>query len=161
MVSDGMASGEQPNRHCSVVVIEGAGVLIEGRSGAGKTSLALGLIDTAKARGMRAVLVSDDQALLEERQGRLFARAPEAIAGRAEIRGYGIVELANVDECAIALVARLVEDERIERMPEARATTLMGVEVAAIDLPERHEQQATRIVLAWLKGSETGLTGDS
>jgi serine kinase of HPr protein (carbohydrate metabolism regulator) len=144
------------NRHCSVVTINGTGVLIEGRSGAGKTSVALGLIDTAKARGIAAALVSDDQSLIEVRENRLFASAPAAIAGQAEIRGYGLAPIATVTEGRVGLVARLVPDEGIERMPEPKTVTVLGVELPLVELPERHEQQSVRIVLAWLEANRPG-----
>ncbi len=138
------------NRHCSVVVIDGRGVLIEGPSGAGKTSLALGLVDTAKARGMQAALVSDDQALIENREGKAIASAPSAIAGLAEIRGHGIARIAHEPECALALIGRLAEDGDIERMPEPKTTVIEGVTLPLVMLPRRHEQQSVRVVLAWL-----------
>ena len=150
-----MTQAGQPNRHCSVVVIDGCGVLIEGRSGTGKTSLALGLVDTATARGLRAALVSDDQAILQVRQGELVASAPTAISGLAEIRGYGIAEIRSETKCAIALVGRLVADEAVERMPEPKTTLIEGIELPLLELPQRHEQQSARIVLAWLEANRS------
>lgn len=147
-----------PNHHCSVVQIDGAGVMIEGASGSGKTSLALGLIDTARARGLAASLVSDDQALLSVAGERLVASAPAAIAGLAELRGYGIARVEHVDCCEIDVVGRLDADEGLPRMAEPGRTTIKGVELPLLHLPGRHEQQAARIVLAWLadRGPATG-----
>jgi hypothetical protein len=62
-------------------------VLIGGRSGAGKSDLALRLID----RG--ASLVSDDYTELRRVGGRVLARAPAEIAGKIEVRGLGILDL--------------------------------------------------------------------
>jgi len=138
------------NHHCSVVVVEGAGMLIEGSSGSGKTSLALGLVDTAAARGLKAVLVSDDQAMIEVRAGRLVASAPAAICGLAEIRGHGIASFPFQPACEVSLVARMVPDGEVARMPEPERTAMMGVTLPLVRLPERHEQQSVRILLAWL-----------
>jgi serine kinase of HPr protein (carbohydrate metabolism regulator) len=146
--------------HCSVVSIGGAGVLIEGGPGAGKTSLALGLIDTALARGLEAAMVADDRALLARRDGGVFARAPASIAGLAEIRGYGIARMASLPEVAVRLVARLVEDETIERMPEAATVELIGVDIPLLRLPARHEAQGVRIVLAFLAEGGISAAGD-
>ena len=62
------------------VSIGGRGVLIEGESGSGKSSLALALID----RG--AVLVGDDGVALETRGDRLWARRQDRSSGRLASR---------------------------------------------------------------------------
>ncbi len=139
------------NRHCCVVEIGGAGVMIEGPSGAGKTSLALGLVDAAARRGIAAHFVADDQALVERRGDSLAASVPHAIAGLAEIRGHGIVPVAHKPSCALALVARLVADEAVGRMPVVEVTTIEGIELPVVKVPVRHEAQAVRIVLASLR----------
>jgi HPr kinase/phosphorylase len=67
--------------HASVVAVDGAGVLILGASGAGKSGLALRMI------ALGALLVSDDQVLLERCGDVLVARAPETLSGLIEARG--------------------------------------------------------------------------
>lgn len=47
--------------HGTAAVVGEAGVLIRGASGAGKSSLALALVDAAAARGLFARLVGDDR----------------------------------------------------------------------------------------------------
>jgi len=140
-----------PNHHCSVAIIAGTGILIEGPPGAGKTSLTLGLIDTARARGLQARFVCDDQALLETRQSRLYAHAPLTIAGKVEIRGFGIHQLEHAASTEISLICSLCEDETVERMPAPATKALLGISIPLLRLPARHEQQAVRIVLAHLK----------
>lgn len=144
-----MADG-QANHHCSVVRIDGAGVMLEGATGSGKTSLALGLIDTARTRGLAAAFVSDDQVLLSVDGNRLVAGAPAAIAGLAELRGFGITRVKYVESCEIDVIGRLEDEEGLPRMAEPRRTVIRGVELPLLALPRRHEQQAVRIVLAWL-----------
>ena len=63
--------------HTSCVAIGGRAVLIGGRSGKGKSDLALRLID----RG--AALVSDDYTFVRRVEGRLLASAPDTITGRS------------------------------------------------------------------------------
>ncbi|HVZ69801.1 MAG TPA: HPr kinase/phosphatase C-terminal domain-containing protein [Rhizomicrobium sp.] len=111
------------NIHASCVRLEragsafgvpsGAGVLILGKSGAGKSMLALQLI----AAG--AKLVADDRVELFVRGGRLMARAPANIAGFIEARGVGIVEIPYVRDAAIALVVKLT-DAKPRRLPHRR-----------------------------------------
>ncbi|HSO47252.1 MAG TPA: HPr kinase/phosphorylase [Rhizobiaceae bacterium] len=139
------------NRHCCVVEIGGTGVMIEGPSGAGKTSLALGLVDAAARRGIPAHFVADDQALVERRGDGVTASVAQTIAGLAEIRGHGIVSVAHKPSCAIALVARLVADEAVGRMPIDKTAVIEGIELPLVEVPVRHEAQAVRIVLASLR----------
>jgi hypothetical protein len=98
------------NVHATCVRLGRQGVLLLGKSGAGKSDLALRLI------GRGAVLVSDDRCELSVERNRLVARAPRAIAGLLEVRGVGIVQLDHAPLAAIALAVDL--SGRIERMPE-------------------------------------------
>jgi serine kinase of HPr protein (carbohydrate metabolism regulator) len=109
--------------HATCIAIQGRGVLIAGRSGSGKSDLALRLID----RGAR--LVSDDYTDLREADGRLLATAPPAIAGKIEMRGVGILEMDALPSAPVCLLVDL--DRAPERLPEAAAT----VDVAGFPLP--------------------------
>jgi HPr kinase/phosphorylase len=97
--------------HATCVRLKGgAGVLLLGKSGSGKSDLALRLI----ADG--AVLVSDDRTELFVERGRLFARAPANLRGLIEVRGIGIVAVPHAARARIVLAAAL--DERPARLPE-------------------------------------------
>jgi hypothetical protein len=89
------------NIHASCVALGKKGVLLLGASGAGKSDLALRLIDEG------AVLVADDRTDLFARRGKLFARAPEVLAGLIEVRGLGIVRLRRRKDIPVALVVQL------------------------------------------------------
>ena len=107
----------------------GAGVLLLGRSGGGKSDLALRLI----AAG--AKLVSDDRTDLYVSRGALWARAPRRIAGLIEVRGVGILALAHAPRVRIALA---VEMGRAPRHPDHRTfqppSPLVLPEKAAVPL---------------------------
>lgn len=128
--------------HASSVLIDGRVVLISGRSGSGKSDLALRLID----RG--ALLVADDYTRVEGRDGRLIASAPPQIAGRIEVRGVGIVELASAVEGTVALLVDL--DRAVERMPaEPLPTTLFeGVAIPTIGLAAFEASAPVKVELA-------------
>ncbi len=107
--------------HASCVAIQGRGVLLAGPSGAGKSDLALRLVD----RG--AILVADDYSLCRNRDGRLWAAAPERIAGRIEVRGVGIVALAAAGETPVALYLDLTAE--VPRMPEPARHRIAGIDL--------------------------------
>lgn len=89
------------NIHASCVAIGNKGVLLLGKSGSGKSDLALRLIDGG------AKLVADDRTLLFLRGVALHARAPDTIRGLLEIRGVGIVELPVRRHVRLALAVLL------------------------------------------------------
>jgi len=113
--------------HASSVAIDGRVVLISGRSGQGKSDLALRLID----RG--ASLVSDDYTFVRRVDGRLLAAAPERIAGKIEVRGVGIVEMPAVANEPVALFVDL--DLTPQRLPEPGETRMIaGLPVPVVAL---------------------------
>ena len=97
-----------PVLHATCVEWFGLGVLIRGKSGAGKSDLALRLIDAG------AALVADDQVLLENG----VASAPARLRGLLEVRGFGIVKLPFAETTAIALTVDLCSADEIERLPD-------------------------------------------
>lgn len=109
--------------HVSCVAKDGRAILISGRSGSGKSDLALRLID----RG--AKLVSDDYTIVQRVAGRLCAKAPANIAGRIEVRGLGILPLETVSDAAVCLYVDLERD--VERLPPQRET----IRIAGVDVP--------------------------
>jgi serine kinase of HPr protein (carbohydrate metabolism regulator) len=126
--------------HATSVAIRGRAVLIEGASGAGKSDLALRLID----RG--ATLISDDYTVLARSGAQLLATAPATIAGRMEVRGLGIVEVPSVADVPVALVIRLSDE--IERMPDPEIRSIEGVDVPVAALDPRPASAPLKVELA-------------
>lgn len=127
--------------HASCVAIGDRAVLIEGRSGSGKSDLALRLID----RG--GTLVSDDYVVLTRRDGALWATAPANIAGKMEIRGIGIVAMDAIKEARVGLVIQLADNP--ERMPEPRGMRrIAGVELPEMALPSLEASAPIKIEIA-------------
>ena len=94
------------NVHGTAIVIGTRGFLFIGPSGTGKSAVALHCIGEARARGLFAALVSDDQVFVSETNGRLIARAPESIAGLAEVRGAGIVAVKTIEAAVLIRAIR-------------------------------------------------------
>ncbi len=114
-------------RQAGCVALDGRGLLIEGASGTGKSSLALALID----RG--AMLVGDDSVMLEVVEGlegaRLIATPHPATRGLIEVRNVGLVDMPVAEAVPVALVIRLSPDAPrfIEQAPLAQ--------IAGVSLP--------------------------
>ena len=128
--------------HATTVALDGRGIALIGPPGAGKSDLALRLID----RG--ALLVSDDQTLVERRGGRLFASAPDSIAGKLEVRGLGIVEMAFRSPVPLVLLAELQPRDRIERLPERAWRELCGLSLPLVTLDPSSVSAPERLQLA-------------
>ncbi|MFD1788677.1 HPr kinase/phosphorylase [Sphingomonas floccifaciens] len=127
--------------HASCVAIDGRGVLIEGRSGAGKSDLTLRLID----RG--AALVSDDYTTLRQESGALIARAPDALAGKIEVRGIGILDLPHVSDIPVALLVAIADQP--PRMPErGQRRRVAGVDLPAVALAALEPSASIKVELA-------------
>lgn len=95
-----------------------SGVLLRGAPGAGKSDLALRLIDGG------ARLVADDQTVLRRAGAVLVASPPAALAGKMEVRGLGILEVPHLPSVAVVLVCDLVDAETVERHPEPRQVSI-------------------------------------
>ena len=127
--------GEADTVHATALVIGEGAVLLRGEAGAGKTRLALALIDQARGAGRFARLVADDRVRLRARHGRLIVCVPEAIAGHAEMRGAGIATgLAFLPAARLRLVVDLDPDAPRHPPDGAGSVTLCGITVAHLRL---------------------------
>lgn len=133
--------------HACCVSIDEVGVLIRGPSGAGKSDLTLRLVDDG------ADLVADDYCDILAEGRALIARTPKPIAGKIEVRGYGIVNLPHISEIAVALVINLTHEDLIERMPEDPSCVLEGIELsqAWVDPNSPSAAARVRLIIASLK----------
>ncbi len=124
--------------HATCIVTQGAGILLMGAPGSGKSSLALAMMDTAGSgcaqEPMRTSLVADDRVIVESRDGRLVARPPRALAGLLEIRGLGPVRVRHAQSAILRLAVRLVPPSEIERLPDEEIFTIAGHDLPMIRL---------------------------
>lgn len=125
------------NTHGTGIVIDGVGILLRGVSGAGKSLLALELLEYAKLRDLDAALVADDRIDLSIDGNELTMHAPVAIAGLIELRGRGIVVRPHVEQARLHLVVDIV-DKLVRLVEEDELTTqLEGVKLARCPIPSR------------------------
>ncbi|HTI85867.1 MAG TPA: HPr kinase/phosphatase C-terminal domain-containing protein [Alphaproteobacteria bacterium] len=114
--------------HGTCVAIGANGILIRGRSGVGKSDLALRLIDAG------ARLVADDQVRLRPSGNAPVATAPRLIRGLIEARGVGIVAVPTRASVRIRLIVDLVGPRAVPRLPEPRRVSIAGADVPIIAL---------------------------
>ncbi len=98
--------------HASCVNFKGKGILILGKSGSGKSDLALRLIDAG------GTLVSDDYVEVVSENNTLMAKAAPNIAGMIEVRGIGLIKIDFLPMAQLDLALDLVPRNDIERLPE-------------------------------------------
>ena len=145
-----MPDKEWKTAHASCVLVGRSAILIRGPAGSGKSRLALALLDAAKSGLLPfARLVADDRVQLLAAHGRLVARAPAAIAGKIEVRGFGISAVGYESPVLVGLVVDLAAEDA-GRMPEeaARRVEISGVSLSR--LPVAAGENALPPVLAAL-----------
>jgi HPr kinase/phosphorylase len=137
--------------HGTTVAVGGRAVLLRGPSGSGKSDLALRLIDAG------ARLVADDRSELRLDGDTVLVRAPATIAGLIEARGIGILRLDSLPVARLALIVDLVALEAVERLPEPRRETILGISLPLIALApfETSAPAKLRLALDALAGDGT------
>ncbi len=126
--------------HATAVCIDGQAVLIMGKSGAGKSMLALELIEQG------ATLIADDVTFLSQKNGRVYAAASDKTKGCIEARGIGI--LSGVPTCQHVPVGYIVRltDNYPPRLPENQEyMTLCDVPVPVFDFCKNEKYLSTLV----------------
>jgi HPr kinase/phosphorylase len=138
--------------HGVLVDVLDMGVLLLGKSGVGKSETALALLN----RGHR--LVADDVVRIREAPpGTLKGRCSEGLRHHLEIRGMGVLNiadlfgtLATLDEAHIDLAIELVDqhdDVTLERLGlEEKTATLLGVEIPYLQIQLRAGRDLATII---------------
>jgi len=143
-----------PTVHASAVLAGARAVLIRGPAGAGKSQLALALIQAADAGLLRfARLVGDDRVHLEAHHGRLLVRPAAALAGLIEVRGLGIRRLDCEPMAVVGLVVDLAAEDA-ERLPAASETVLLGVPLRRLAVAAGADALAPVLALALLRSPQ-------
>ena len=136
-----MTQIESQKVHATSVAIHGHGVMITGKSGSGKSDLALRLID----RG--AVLISDDCCILTPSKGKINLSPPETIAGKIEVASIGIVKLNYVSKVSLRLIVQL--QNSVDRFPmDSQTSDLLGFIVPTIAINPLESSAPIKVELA-------------
>jgi HPr kinase/phosphorylase len=137
--------------HGCMVDMRGVGVLITGKSGSGKSETAIGLLE----RG--ASLVADDMGRIKYVGGELTASSPDLSRGYLEIRGIGIINVANLYGLAsirpdkrLDLVITLrphMDLNEVDRVGlQQKSYEILGQHVAHVEIPVAPGRDTARMV---------------
>jgi HPr kinase/phosphorylase len=137
--------------HGCMVDMRGIGVLIVGKSGSGKSETAIGLLERGGS------LVADDMVRIKHVGGELIATAPDLSRGYMEIRGIGIINVANLYGLAsirpdkrLDLVVTLkpaTDLNEVDRLGlESKSYELLGQQVAHVEVPVGPGRDTARMV---------------
>ena len=127
--------------HGTCVDIKGNGVLIQGKPGAGKSSLALQLID----RG--AILVADDQTLLSLESEGIVAQPALALEGMMEVRGVGLCSFPFQRQSILKLCVEICGPEELERLPETLFVAYHNIKIPLLKLGKDEPLGAIKVEL--------------
>ena len=139
-----MSEQRNQNPHqiwATTVAVNGTGVILRGPSGAGKTDLAIRLID----RG--AILVSDDQTIVRADGDFLLTAPPATIAGKIEVRSIGIMRMNFVTDIPAAVIFDLETEGERERLPDFRYDHIEGVKLPLFCINAFEESAAVKVFL--------------
>lgn len=118
------------NIHATLVNYNDKGILLIGKSGLGKSDLALRLIFEKGAK-----LVADDRVTLSQNDNVLYGEAPDNIAGKIEVRGLGICELEYIKKSKIDLCVELCSSrDEVERLPQDEFINFLGISITKIKI---------------------------
>ncbi|MDT7808744.1 MAG: HPr kinase/phosphorylase [Acidobacteriota bacterium] len=124
------ALAPRETRHGVLLDLYGLGVLIEGKSGVGKSECALDLI----MRGHQ--LVADDLVEVRRRRpGQLVGNTPDLLREHMEIRGLGILNIRELfGVSAVSGPKQIGLNIRLERWKDASEVDRLGLEERVLDI---------------------------
>ena len=129
--------------HATSIIVNQKGILITGKAGFGKSSLALELIEQG------ASLIADDVTFLTAKDEKLYASCDEKWCGCLEVRGFGIIQ--GIQTKSVSKIDYLIEltDEKIERMPyDISQKTYCGVDIPIFKINKDEKYLPTLVKIA-------------
>ncbi len=150
MMRDTVRDGASETVHGTCVALGADAALIRGKSGTGKSDLALRFLALPDGGAGQTSLVADDQVRLTSAEDGLMASPPVNLAGLIEIRGLGIQQMPYVATARLVLVCDLVAAQDVPRMPPDpwERTVLAGNEVPVLKLAAFEASAPLKLKLA-------------
>lgn len=147
-----------------MVCIDGKGVLISGKAGIGKSSLALELI------GQGHQLVADDVVELSVENGRLMAACPNMLQGLLHSRELGMIDVNSVFgkqawqiRCQLDLLLELTETPVTNHALTANISSsrILGQSIPKLYLSIHNPATLANRLQTWLKMQAQQLDGEA
>ena len=137
--------------HGCMVDYRGIGILIMGKSGSGKSETSIGLLEKG------AALVADDAVYISQMGGELSTRAKDFARGYLEMRGIGIINVANLyglsairPEKRLDLVVELKPEtdlNKVDRLGmKQKKYKILDTEVPLVEIPVAPGRDTARLV---------------
>ena len=149
----GPSAGGRLQIQGTCVALDGAGILLRGPSGSGKSDLALRLIDAG------GLLVSDDLCEIRRDGERLLADFPAGadarFRGLIESRGQGLLSAPHSGPVPLVLFVELKPGEVLERLPEPAEVRYLGLALPLIVLDPFQASAVARLHLVARQLSRT------
>ena len=142
---------EQISLHGCMVDYHGVGVLITGKSGSGKSETAMGILERGGA------LIADDLVHIKHINSELIATPPELSRGYIEMRGLGIINVANLfglgairPEKRLDLIVELKahsDSNNVDRLGLRREEkTILNVQIPHVEILVTPGQETARLI---------------
>ena len=142
---------QSTTRHGCMVDFRGVGVLIMGESGTGKSEIAIGLLERGGA------LVADDMVILRKVGNEIEAHAKEFARGFIEMRGIGIINVANIfglgsirtqKRLDLVITLKPFSDlNNVDRLGVSRkAYRILDHDITNVEIPVAPGRDTTRLV---------------
>lgn len=137
--------------HGCMVDYRGIGVLVMGKSGSGKSETAIGLLEKG------AALVADDTVNIKQVGGELSTSAKDFARGYLEMRGIGIINVANLyglsairPEKRLDLVVDLrpaTDLNKVDRLGiQQKKYQILDIEVPLVEIPVAAGRDTARLI---------------
>ncbi len=141
-----------PDRfNATAIACSGRAALICGASGTGKSDLALRCLAVAPNAliPVQAQLVSDDYVVCERVGAGLAVSPPDALVGKIEVRGVGIMTVPYEVRADAAIVVELTDAASIVRFPDPpEVRDLFGVQLPVLRVNAFEASAPLKVLLA-------------
>ena len=125
--------------HGSSIEINGKGVIILGKSGAGKSSLAIKLIS------LGANFIADDQTLIELKDDKLIISKPSTTPSLIEARGIGLIQVPLIRVSELFYFIKII-DQDLPRLPFLKTKKCFGKKINLLEFNPRYNNEAALFI---------------
>ena len=122
--------------HATSVYINGKGIVIFGKSGSGKSNLAIKLISFG------AKLISDDQTQLELKKNKIILTKPDSTPNLIEARGIGLIEVPIKNSAELFCFVKMTEIE-LKRLPYKKQKNCFGKKIKMIEFNPNYNNESS------------------